>query len=363
MSLYLGIMSGTSLDGIDIALVDQDQKTSLIAHHYLPIPGALRTELLALCTSGIDELERIACVEPKWTLLAAEAIEQLLERERLDPQRIRAIGSHGQTIRHIPEQGFSLQIGNPALLAEKTGIPVVSHFRQRDLAAGGQGAPLVPAFHAALFKEVGQSLAVLNIGGFSNISLLVDQQPVQGCDCGPGNVLLDAWIHNCKGQQYDLNGSWAQSGSVRPDLLAQLLHQPFFSRKGPKSTGRELFNLAWLQEQLLDYPSLSTEDVQATLLQVTVDSIAQSLRTFSTKISTVLVCGGGAHNIELMKRLQIALPDCELASTAARGVPPDWVEAMAFAWLAHCCLEKISANCPSVTGARGLRVLGAVYPA
>lgn len=362
MPRYLGVMSGTSLDGLDIALIDQDQHTRLIATHYVPMPARLHAELLALCSSGPDELARAALAEQRWVELAAQGIQALLAEQQLQPSDIHAIGSHGQTIRHEPARGFSIQIGNPALLAELTGISVISDFRRRDIAAGGQGAPLVPAFHEALFAT-DQRCAVLNVGGFSNLSLLQPELPVHGFDCGPGNVLLDAWIQLQRGERFDRDGAWAASGEIIPELLHALLNDPFFQTRGPKSTGRELFSLEWLQQHLAQLPPYAPADVQATLLEMTALSIIDSLTAAQQNTETLLVCGGGAHNGALMRRLQSLLPSACVSSTAAQGVPPDWVEAMAFAWLAHCCLEQIPANRPSVTGARGLRVLGAIYPA
>ena len=363
MALYLGVMSGTSLDGLDIALIEQDTTTRLRTTHYIPMPAALRNDLLALCNSGPDEIARSAMAEQQWVQLAAQGIQALLLQERIAPQAIRAIGSHGQTIRHEPARGFTVQIGNPALLAELTGISVVGDFRRRDVAAGGQGAPLVPAFHEALFQERAAHLAVLNIGGFSNLSLIDADRPVHGFDCGPGNVLLDAWIHLKQGQSYDSQGAWAAGGQVNPALLNAMLSDAFFASKGPKSTGREVFNLPWLQKHLDTQPGCADRDVQATLLELTARTITEALNEAQQKTEEMLVCGGGARNHALMKRLAALLPATRVDSTASAGVDPDWVEAMAFAWLAHCCLEGIPTNRPSVTGARGLRVLGAIYPA
>lgn len=363
MALYLGVMSGTSLDGLDIALIDQGEQTRLLATHYIPMPADLRRDLLALCASGPDEIARACLAENRWATLAADGIDQLLASQGLDAGAIRAIGSHGQTIRHEPARGFTVQIGNPALLAELTGVCVVADFRRRDVAAGGQGAPLVPAFHEALFGHLGQGVAILNIGGFSNLSLIEQGKPVHGFDCGPGNVLLDAWIERKRGQAYDADGNWAASGSVSSDLLARLLADPFFAGTGPKSTGREVFNLPWLDAHLAALPNYRDEDIQATLLELTACSIVDSLRSAQPHTGTLLVCGGGARNGALMRRLAALLPSARVASTAAYGVDPDWVEAMAFAWLAHCCLEGIPTNRPSVTAAKGLRVLGAIYPA
>lgn len=363
MALYIGVMSGTSLDGLDIALIGLGASIKLLATHYTPMPDALRSELLGLCSSGPDEIARCAIAENHWVELAAQGINSLLKQQQLSPNAIRAIGSHGQTIRHEPAQGFTVQIGNPALLAELTNICVVSDFRRRDVAAGGQGAPLVPAFHEALFTDDVGYRAVLNVGGFSNLSLITPENPVAGFDCGPGNVLLDAWIQTQRNELYDRNGQWAASGKVAPLLLSTLLSDPFFLTKGPKSTGREVFNLPWLQNHLSALPAFAAEDVQATLLELTAQTIVQSLQAAQARTSELLVCGGGAHNGALMARLAQLLEQTQVSSTQAKGVDPDWVEAMAFAWLAHCCLENIPTNRPSVTGARGLRVLGAIYPA
>ncbi|MBT8769116.1 anhydro-N-acetylmuramic acid kinase [Metapseudomonas boanensis] len=363
MVRYIGVMSGTSLDGLDIALIDQTDRTLLLDTYYLPMPESLRSELLALCATGPDELARAATVEQSWVRLAASGIQCLLERNQLTPQDIRAIGSHGQTVRHEPARGFTIQIGNPALLAELTGIAVVGDFRRRDVAAGGQGAPLVPAFHESLFDDHTSLRAVLNVGGFSNLSLIEPGKAVHGFDCGPGNVLMDAWICLQTGEKYDREGRWAASGTVQQVLLDTLFADTFFATQGPKSTGRELFNLGWLQSHLARLPIFRPEDVQATLLELTARSIVDALKAAQTGTNDLLVCGGGAHNLQLMQRLAALLPSTRVCSTSEFGVDPDWVEAMAFAWLAHCCLEGIPTNRPSVTGAKGLRILGAIYPA
>lgn len=362
MALYLGVMSGTSLDGLDVVLVEQTNQTRLLASRFRPLPDDLRHEILALCSSGPDELARAALIEQQWVTLTASVIRELLEQTQLKPAAIRAIGSHGQTVRHEPQRGFSIQIGNPALLAELSGITVVGDFRRRDVAAGGQGAPLVPAFHEAAFQADDRVRAVLNVGGFSNLSLLSPGQPVRGFDCGPGNVLLDTWIQVQRGQPFDRDGAWAASGNLDASLLRAMLDDEFFSRQGPKSTGRELFNLPWL-EQHLSGRTLLAEDVQATLLELTARSISEALERAQPDTQELLVCGGGAHNTALMRRLQALQPSRHVCTTEAFGIAPDWVEAAAFAWLAHCCLENIPANRPSVTGARGPRILGAIYPA
>ena len=362
MRLYMGIMSGTSLDGLDICLVSIDQKIKLLDSQFLDFPTELHQELLALCSPCDNELVRLSLAEQSWARLAAAGINQILQRQSLKPDAITAIGSHGQTIRHHPELGFSVQIGAPALLAELTEISVVSHFRQRDLAANGQGAPLVPAFHQWLFSHEALATAILNIGGFSNVSLLQAGQQVYGFDCGPGNVLLDAWIQAQLGRPYDEDGNWARSGHINHDLLHAFLQQPYFQLTGPKSTGRELFNLNWLKQHLAKHPSCKPEDVQATLIELTAISISQSIQT-QHPLQQLAVCGGGARNGFLLERLAAHMPELKVITTDSMGIPADWMEAMAFAWLAHCCLQGIPANRPEVTGAHGLRILGAVYPA
>lgn len=362
--LYIGIMSGTSLDGIDISLIDINPEISLVASHYIAMPAELKREILALCSSGPNEIQRAAWVENQWAQLAAQGIKTLLHHTGIQPQQVRAIGSHGQTIRHEPSQGFTVQIGSPALLAELTDICVVTDFRRRDIAAGGQGAPLVPAFHETLFANQTQKpCAVLNIGGFSNVTLLAKGQDTLGFDCGPGNVLMDAWIQHKKNQPYDKNGAWAAGGIVHTQLLNSMLNEPFFATSGPKSTGRELFNLPWLEKILAQHAVITDQDVQATLCELTAYAIAQSLLSAQSDTQAVWVCGGGAHNHNLLERLRRLMPRCSVATTDTMGVSADWMEAMAFAWLAHCCLEGIAANRPAVTGAKGLRTLGAIYPA
>lgn len=363
MQLYIGLMSGTSLDGLDICLVSIDHTIQLLDSQFLEFPAELRSELLSLCQPCKNELTRLSIAEQEWARLASSGIKQILQRQAISPAAIAAIGSHGQTIRHHPELGFSVQIGAPALLAELTGIRVISHFRQRDLAAGGQGAPLVPAFHHWLFAASGQASAIVNIGGFSNISFILPDEPVSGFDCGPGNVLLDAWVQKNLGVQYDSNGDWARSGTVNQTLLDSFLQQPYFRISGPKSTGRELFNLSWLEQQLIAYPACPAEDVQATLAELTAICISQSVPEQGKALHQLAVCGGGARNSHLLERLAHLLPGLKVVTTDQLGVPADWMEAMAFAWLAHCCLKGVASNRPEVTGARGLRILGAVYPA
>ena len=361
--LYIGIMSGTSLDGIDISLVDIDQQCHLIASHYVPMPAKLKKDLLSLCSSGADEINRAALAEQEWAQLAAQGVTKLLTDTSTPAKHIRAIGSHGQTIRHEPAKHYTVQIGSPALLAELTDICVISDFRQRDIAAGGQGAPLVPAFHETLFNQHPKPCAILNIGGFSNVTLLSEQQKTHGFDCGPGNVLMDAWIQHKKNSPFDKDGAWAASGTVNNALLKTMLQEPFFATEGPKSTGRELFNLEWLQDLLAQHEAIADQNVQATLCEFTAQTIADSITQAQANTQALWVCGGGAHNKDLLNRLADLMPHSTVASTDSIGISADWMEAMAFAWLAYCCLEGISSNRPEVTGAKGLRILGAIYPA
>lgn len=365
ITLHVGIMSGTSLDGIDIALTafESDRRAELIGAICLPFPSDLKQALLTLCQPGEDELRRAGLAGNAWAKLAAQGVLSLLEEHGVSPAAVSSIGSHGQTIRHHPELGFSLQIGAPALLAELTNISVVSDFRSRDLAAGGQGAPLVPAFHDWLLSHPDEPRILINIGGFANLTLLSPGVQVTGFDSGPGNVLMDSWSTVHTGRAYDAGGAWARSGKPNHPLLQQMLADPYFSLSGPKSTGREYFHSAWLQSHLAKLPlSLAPADVQATLLELTVESIAESALQRAPSVRDLYVCGGGARNDYLMERLKERLAPRTVQSTEALGVDPDWMEAMAFAWLAWRCQTGQTGNLPAVTGAIGGRVLGAIYP-
>ncbi|TVP93203.1 MAG: anhydro-N-acetylmuramic acid kinase [Pseudomonadaceae bacterium] len=358
-------MSGTSLDGIDLALtrLHPEHGIELVDAECLPFSPELHNELKTLCQPGSDEIRRAGLAGQAWAERTARGIHALLARQQLKPEQILAIGSHGQTIRHHPELGFSVQIGAPALLAERCRIQVVSDFRSRDLAAGGEGAPLVPAFHQWLLEDPEHTRAVINIGGFANLTLLRPGQTVVGFDSGPGNILLDAWIQRHQGQAFDKGGRWAASGTSDLELVSQLLADPYFSRSAPKSTGREYFNAHWLEQQLQAFAKqLPEADVQASLLELTAQSIATALDSQASDCRSVYICGGGAANIRLLERLSDLLSPLEVHTTAAVGVDPDWMEAMAFAWLAWRCLQGQSGNLPAVTGASGPRVLGAVYP-
>ncbi|WP_342129633.1 anhydro-N-acetylmuramic acid kinase [Hydrogenophaga sp. OTU3427] len=365
---HIGLMSGTSLDGVDGVLADfSGSAPRVVCASSRAMPAALRAELLALNRSGPNELHRAAVAGQHLALLYAEVVEALLRSSGVGRQAVHAIGAHGQTVRHLPTPpaggpcGYSVQLNQPALLAERTGICVVADFRSRDVAAGGQGAPLVPAFHRALFAQPGQTVAVVNIGGIANVSLLHADGRVTGFDTGPGNVLLDHWCHQHTGQAYDSGGDWGAGGQASDALLGDLLAEPYFARQGIKSTGRDLFHAAWLDTRLAAHPGLAPQDVQATLAQLTVHSVTDALRPHAP--SRVLVCGGGAFNRVLMAGIQNGLPQTSCASTAALGWPVDQVEATAFAWLAWQLLKGAPGNLPEVTGALGPRLLGAIYPA
>jgi anhydro-N-acetylmuramic acid kinase len=360
--LYIGLMSGTSLDGVDGVLADLSGSPQVLAHASCDFPDQLRQELLDLNRPGENELHRAALAANRLALRYAEVVNAL--KAQAGPQAIRAIGAHGQTVRHRPQEfggpGYTLQLNNPALLAELTGLDVVADFRNADLAAGGQGAPLVPAFHAALWARPGQWTAVLNIGGISNLSLLGPAGEVLGFDCGPGNALLDHWCQRHTGQPYDAGGAWAATGQVNPALLQALLADPFFAKAPPKSTGRDLFNAQWLNARLAN-SHLAPADVQATLTALTVWACAHDLQLWP-QARQLLVCGGGALNRTLMTGLQAVLPEVQVQTTEQKGLPVMQVEATAFAWLAQCHVERRPASLPAVTGARAPRVLGALYP-
>jgi anhydro-N-acetylmuramic acid kinase len=358
-ALYIGIMSGTSLDGVDAVLADfNDGVPSIIGTHFQPYPDDLRAELLSLQDSGEDELHRSALLSIRVTELYASAVDKLISANGIP--EIVAIGCHGQTVRHYPEQGYSIQLVNGALLAEKTGICSITDFRSRDIAAGGEGAPLVPAFHESCFRDASASRAIVNIGGIANVTFLPSKGPISGFDTGPGNLLMDAWVQRHLAQAYDRDGAFAASGSANAGLLEALLADPYFARTPPKSTGRDHFNMAWLQSFTI--AGIEPRDIEATLAELTAASIAASIRGFCADAKEIYVCGGGAHNGHLMSRISSRLQGRTLASTERIGMSPDWVEALAFAWLARCTIERIPGNAPVVTGARGPRVLGAIYP-
>ncbi len=356
---YIGLMSGTSLDGVDGVLTAFD---GTLHAAYLPFPDTLRATLLALQAPTANEIHLEAIAANALARLYADCVHALLGQAGAAPAAIRAIGVHGQTIRHLPAQGYTRQINQPALLAELTGIDVIADFRSRDIAAGGQGAPLVPAFHQAVFGSRDATRVVANIGGIANISVLRADGTVLGYDTGPGNVLMDGWTAQHRGQAFDANGDWAASGSVLPALLDHLLAEPYLAQPAPKSTGRDLFHADWLAQRLQAFPDAAPADVQATLAAFTAGTLADAILRDAPEAEAVYVCGGGALNGHLMALLRQRLGK-PVDSTVALGISPNHVEATAFAWLAARFCDRLPGNLPSVTGARGPRILGALYPA
>jgi anhydro-N-acetylmuramic acid kinase len=371
--LFIGLMSGTSLDGVDGVLARFDQsQPQVLAHASTPLPPELRAELLALNQAGTNELHRAALAANALVLVYAAVVQQLLDDTGTVPADVCAMGAHGQTVRHQPQsheglsgRGYSLQLNNPALLAELTGINVVADFRSRDVAAGGQGAPLVPVFHQAVFGRADQETAVLNIGGMANLTVIgpAASQNLLGFDCGPGNVLLDAWCQQHLGEAFDADGQWAASGRLHPALLAELRADAYFALPAPKSTGRDLFHLPWLLSHLARWPTLAAQDVQATLAELTASTCTDAVKHYAQAAQDLLVCGGGAFNAHLMQRLQAALPRCQVQSTEQVGLPAQQVEATAFAWLARKAVFREPLHLEKITGAQGARIAGAIYPA
>jgi anhydro-N-acetylmuramic acid kinase len=406
LQYYIGLMSGTSLDGVDgvllqwqdsapsgvsvehdgsLSVLSDTRQLKVLQHAFQPFDAEFRAELLSLNTPGHNELHRAALAGNRLARAYAKVVHTLLHESGMQANDIHAIGAHGQTVRHRPLEfdadpstgqsavGYTLQLNNPALLAELTGIDVVAEFRTRDLAAGGQGAPLVPAFHAEIFGASTHTVAVVNIGGISNISILrtaskqnsidtanIHSPLISGFDCGPGNALMDHWVHLHQGQDYDVNGAWAAQGKVIPALLQSLLSEPFLHLTPPKSTGRDLFNPTWFQQHL--QTEFAAVNVQATLCEFTALAIANDLKRHAPDAKHLWVCGGGALNGHLMSRLQAHVLGVQVASTEVQGLPPLQVEAAAFAWLAAKTTKRETGSLQSVTGARGARVLGAIYP-
>jgi anhydro-N-acetylmuramic acid kinase len=357
---FIGLMSGTSLDGIDAAVASFDDGVRMLATHYQPFDPALRDTLFALQTPGDNEIHRAAIAANQLTHAYASATREVLAKTTLTAGDIDAIGCHGQTVRHQPAAGYTTQLVNGALLAELTGITVAADFRSRDIAAGGQGAPLAPAFHREMFGSPDEHRVIVNVGGIANLTDLPANGDVSGFDCGPGNALMDGWTQEHLGRNYDTDGAWAASGVILPKLFKYLILNDFFYMAPPKSTGRELVNLAWARQALGG--NERPQDVQATLLELTAQTIARAIAQYCIGTQAVYVCGGGAHNRALMARLNTLLPAQRVTSTTELGLSVDWVEAVAFAWLARQTLLHQPGNLPAVTGARGARVLGAIYP-
>ena len=361
-------MSGTSMDGVDGVLAGfSSGQPRVLQHASAAFPDPLRAELMALNACGPDELHRAWLAGNALMRVYAQVVGALLVQAQLHAGAVQAIGAHGQTVRHRPQQfdgtGYTIQLAQPALLAELTGIAVVADFRSRDVAAGGQGAPLAPFFHQEVFGDPGQSVGVLNIGGISNITLLRADGNMRGFDCGPGNALMDGWCAEHTGAPYDDDGRWAASGKVIPQLLQRMLADPFFSLPPPKSTGRDLFNRPWLQAHLHGCAQAAPADVQATLTELTARACSAEVQRHEPGLQKLIVCGGGALNGHLMRRLQALLPHARVASSDDHGLPPQQVEAAAFAWLARKAVRGEKLELQSTTGARGARVLGGIYPA
>jgi len=359
--LYVGLMSGTSLDGVDASVVDfSADQAQVLAGVHLPFEPRLRAALLALNAPGSDEIHRAALLGVELAHRYATAAQAALADAGISAQQVAAIGCHGQTVRHRPELGYTVQIGNPALLAELSGIRVVADFRSRDVAAGGQGAPLAPAFHAFAFGSTEEDRAVVNLGGMANLTWLPCSRPVTGFDCGPGNCLMDLWAERHLGVPMDANGDWAAGGTVDQGLLGRFLAEPYITAPPPKSTGRDLFNAEWLSAHGAD--TADPRVTQATLLEFSARCVSDALEQHCAGVRRVIVCGGGVRNLALMQRLGRLCAPVPVVSSQTCGLSPEWVEAVAFAWLAKMALEEAPANLPAVTGARGSRVLGAIYP-
>lgn len=366
MSAYfIGLMSGTSLDGVDAVLVDfAKPQFEVLGEAFVPYSPTQREAILSLQTPDINELDRSARLANTLAASYAQVVDALLQSCQLPRTAISAIACHGQTIRHAPDKGYTLQIGNLARLAELTGIDVIGDLRSRDVAAGGQGAPLVPAFHAKAFHSSDSNRLIINIGGIANLTYLGSDGMVSGFDSGPGNMLLDAWMQLHCGQPFDADGRWSASGSVHQPLLRQMLASTYFAQQPPKSTGRDLFDLAWLQNQIATLGgNLHPEDIQATVAELVAHSIVTAAQQFLPEVNEAYLCGGGARNLDLCQRLQRQWPSISWQRTDALGLPLHQVEATAFAWLGYCFMMRHCANLPTVTGAAGPRILGALYPA
>lgn len=359
--IYVGLMSGTSIDGIDAAVVSFERGCELLASHSHDVSNTLRDRIVALAKGESDNLQLLGEVDHQLGLLFADAANTVIAKAGLKSADVTAIGSHGQTVRHSPPPNrfpYSLQIADPNLIAAQTGCTVVADFRRKDIAVGGQGAPLAPMFHHYAFSHEREKRAVVNLGGIANVTLLLPGQPVTGWDTGPANGLMDQWIQQTLNKPYDHNGEWASSGKLSPSLLRNMLTEPFFAQPAPKSTGRELFNLTWLKQQTMRFPGLPAEDIQATLLELTAQSIHGALKNFA--LDGIYLAGGGVHNLALHSRLGELFTPIAVMSSDVVGVHPDWVEAICFAYLAKLRLEGKTANLPGVTGGKSA-VLGGVY--
>ena len=366
-ALYIGLISGTSVDGIDGALINvSDNNIQLVGTYSQPIPESIRQLVYSLATPSEDEINKIRLLDQQLGDLLSQTSLALCEKYHIKPEQIKAIGNHGQTIRHYPPslegQGFSLQVGDPNIIAEKTGITTIADFRRRDIAAGGHGAPLAPSFHNEVFRSSEADRIILNTGGIANITYLPANGEAIGFDTGPANGLMDQWCQRHLNQPYDNNGDWAASGTTHQGLLKAFLDHPYFSQAIPKSTGREDFNIEWVDSLIENLnEKIAPEDIQATLLSLTCLTITQSINELTPHNSEVYICGGGAHNRTLCQALRDALHPRLFASTDDLGISPDWVEAMAFAWMASQTMNHLSSNLTSVTGANREVILGGIY--
>lgn len=364
---FIGLISGTSMDGIDAVLVAFDRSFILIDQLSQPIPDDLQKRIFQLAHNEQVDLRLLGETDAELGDVFARAADNLLKRNALQAKDIVAIGSHGQTIWHSPDSRykFTIQIGNPHRIAHATGITTVADFRNRNMVAGGEGAPFAPAFHRAVFSHPQQNRAVLNLGGIANLTYLPasPEQKCLGFDSGPASVLMDHWMSKHRNQPFDRDGAWAASGQVNAQLLKKLMQDEYLQRQPPKSTGREHYHMLWLQQQLQGFEQLGAEDVQATLSEFTVQSVKQAIEHFMDDIQTLIVCGGGAHNLHLMQSLQRALNPLQVDSSERHGLHPDWVEAVAFAWYARQTLAGTAVDLVDITGASRNVILGAIYPA
>lgn len=364
--LYIGLMSGTSLDGVDAALVHfENNKPSVLETICLPLPANLKDDIKSLINPSNNEINRLMALDVQLGRLFAQATIQLISKAKINNENVIAVGSHGQTIRHLPtaEYPSTLQIADANIIAEKTGISTVADFRRRDMAAGGQGAPLVPAFHERIFRSNSKNRVILNLGGIANITILPSDKniPVTGFDTGPANTLMNHWIQQQQNKPYDENGQWAASGQADGSFIKELLDDDFFKLAPPKSTGTEYFNADWLTNKLKNFPFLSAEDVQANLTIFSAITICDAVKAYSNNCDEIIICGGGVHNEFLLEQLKQNLPNVEINSSAIYELDPDYIEATAFAWLAKQTMEYKTGNLPNVTGANHAAVLGGIY--
>lgn len=363
---YIGLMTGTSMDAVDTVLVDikHGQTTRLVGSYEQPLPDEFRASINHVCDATQDSVDHVARLDLQLADLYAECIRSLLEQTAIKAEQVMAIGSHGQTIRHCPDcqPAYSVQIGNAARLVELTGITTVNNFRQRDMAAGGQGAPLAPLFHHHLFSQLDRTIVCINLGGIANISILRANGEIEGFDTGPANTLMDQWVMQQQQQRYDENAAWASSGTINQALLEKLLEEPWLKRPPPKSTGPELFNLQWLQPYLDDIDA-GPADVQSTLCEFSAVTIANAIAGNASDAQAAVLCGGGAYNPLLVERIQHHLPNLPISDSSHSGIKPEWIEACMFGWLAYRALNGLTGNVPRVTGASHEVILGAIYPA